>query len=189
MHFLPFFSRMVFGQQNIWLKKMTENECLIHPIYRKRTKKEKWKYFFSPCMYHLASAKKYFFEVVMEMMRPLQIPSGDNDDDAEDDEAVASPLAGNCGGADMEIFRSIRGSAHLSFSSFSFSSAFSYISNFSQSPHVPILLLNPITFQVGHRLLQVTFWYPIHITLKSLVSKSSPWQYSILAAQKKVPDP
>ena len=119
-------------------------------------------------------SKKYFFEVVMEMMRPLHIPSGDNDDDAEDDEAVASPLAGNCGGADVEIFRSIRGSAHLSFSSFSFSSAFSYISNFSQSPHVPILLLNPITFQFGHHLLQVTFWYPIHITLKSLVSKSSP---------------
>ena len=155
---------------------MTEKKCLIHLIYRKRIilEKWKWKYFFSPSLFVLS--KKYFFEVVMEMMRSLHIPSGDNDDDAEDDEAVASPLAGNCGGADVEIFRSIRGSAHLSFSSFSFSSAFSYISNFSQSPHVPILLLNPITFQVGHRLLQVTFWYPIHITLKSLVSKSSPWQ-------------
>ena len=122
-------------------------------------------------------SKKYFFEVLMEMMRPLHIPSGDNDDDAEDDEAGASPLAGNCGGADVEIFRSIRGSAHLSFSSFSFSSAFSYISNFSQSPNVPILLLNAITFRVGHRLPHVvrqTFWDPIHMTLTSLVSKSSP---------------
>ena len=103
----------------------------------------------------------------MEMMH---IPSGDNDDDAEDDEAGASPLAGNCGGADVEIFRSIRGSAHLSFSSFSFSSAFSYISNFSQSPHVPILLLNAITFRVGHRLPQVvrqTLRYPIHVILTS----------------------
>ena len=112
-------------------------------------------------------SKKYFFEVVMEMMH---IPSGDNDDDAEDDEAGASPLAGNCGGADVEIFRSIRGSAHLSFSSFSFSSAFSYISNFSQSPHVPILLLNAITFRVGHRLPHVvrqTLRYPIHVILTS----------------------
>ena len=32
-------------------------------------------------------SKKYFFEVVMEMMRPLHISSGD-----DDDEAVASPL-------------------------------------------------------------------------------------------------
>ena len=112
-------------------------------------------------------SKKYFFEVVMEMMH---IPSGDNDDDAEDDEAGASPLAGNCGGADVEIFRSIRGSAHLSFSSFSFSSAFSYISNFSQSPNVPILLLNAITFRVGLRLPYVvrqTLRYPIHVIFTS----------------------
>ena len=115
-------------------------------------------------------SKKYFFEVVMEMMRLMHIPSGDNDDDAEGDEAGASPLAGNCGGADVEIFRSIRGSAHLSFSSFSFSSAFSYISNFSQFPNVPILLLNAITFRVGHRLPHVvrhTFRYPIYVILTS----------------------
>ena len=31
-------------------KKMTENECLIHPIYRKRTKKRNENIFFSPCI-------------------------------------------------------------------------------------------------------------------------------------------
>ena len=122
------------------------------------------------------------------MMRPLHIPSGDDDDNAEDDEAGASPLAGNCGGADVEIFRSIRGSAHLSFSSFSFSSAFSYISNFSQSPNVPILLLNAITFRVGHRLPHVvrqtfrfqSMWYwPLKIFTWTRwhlgTSKKVPW--------------
>ena len=132
-------------------------------------------------------SKKYFFEVVMEMMH---IPSGDNDDDAEDDEAGASPLAGNCGGADVEIFRSIRGSAHLSFSSFSFSSAFSYISNFSQSPHVPILLLNAINSPSWSPSLscgQADFLVsnPCDIDL----SKSSPGQDGILAPQKRFPDP
>ena len=53
---------------------MTENECLIHPIYRKRTKKRNENIFFSPCI--IWPQQKIFFW------------SCDGDD-----EAVASPLA------------------------------------------------------------------------------------------------